>query len=72
MVLNMIFVSVKQVFNNGKSQIDPDVIPKIQTISVAKTDHVTLLVVIANNLFHVVDGFERVGIYWVTAPDLLS
>ena len=28
---------VKQVFNNGKSQIDPDVIPKIQTISVAKT-----------------------------------
>ena len=40
----------------AKPQIDPDLIPKIHTFCAGETDHVTLLAVVAGELFHAVDG----------------
>jgi L-methionine (R)-S-oxide reductase len=55
-----------------KSQVDPDVIPKIRAICAGETDHVTLMAVIAGELFHAVDGFDWVGFYRVVAPGVLK
>ena len=55
-----------------KSQVDPDVIPKIHAICAGETDHVTLMAVIAGELFHAVDGFDWVGFYRVVAPGVLK
>ena len=44
-----------------KSQFDPDVMPKIHAICAGETDHVTLMAVIAGELFHAVDGFDGLG-----------
>jgi len=55
-----------------KPQVDPDVIPKIHAICAVETDHVTLMAVIAGELFHAVDGFDWVGFYRVVAPGVLK
>ena len=55
-----------------KLQFDPDVIPKIHAICAGETDHVTLMAVIAGELFHAVDGFDWVGFYRVVAPGVLK
>ena len=55
-----------------KPQVDPDVIPKIRAICAGETDHVTLMAVIAGELFHAVDGFDWVGFYRVVAPGVLK
>ena len=55
-----------------KPQFDHDVIPKIHAICAGETDHVTLMAVIAGELFHAVDGFDWVGFYRVVAPGVLK
>jgi L-methionine (R)-S-oxide reductase len=55
-----------------KPQFDPDVIPKIHAICAGETDHVTLMAVIAGELFHAVDGFDWVGFYRVVEPGVLK
>ena len=55
-----------------KPQIDSDLIPKIHAICAGETDHVTLMAVVAGELFHAVDGFDWVGFYRVTAPGVLK
>ena len=56
----------------AKPQIDSDLIPKIHAICAGETDHVTLMAVVAGELFHAVDGFDWVGFYRVTAPGVLK
>ena len=56
----------------AKLQIDPDLIPKIHATCAGETDHVTLMAVVARELFHAVDGFHWVGFCWVVAPDVLK
>ena len=56
----------------GKTQIDPDLMPKIHSICAGETDHVTLVAVIAGELFHAVDGFDWVGFYRVVATGVLK
>ena len=55
-----------------KPQIDSDLIPKIHAICAGETDHVTLMAVVAGELFHAVDGFDWVGFYRVAAPGVLK
>ena len=55
-----------------KPQIDSDLIPKIHAICAGETDHVTLMAVVAGELFHAVEGFDWVGFYRVAAPDVLK
>ena len=55
-----------------KPQFDPDVIPKIHAICAGETDHVTLMAVIAGELFHAGDGFDWVGFYRVVEPGVLK
>ena len=56
----------------AKPQIDSDLIPRIHAICAGETDHVTLMAVVAGELFHAVDGFDWVGFCWVVAPDVLK
>ena len=56
----------------AKPQIDSDLIPQIHAICAGETDHVTLMAVVAGELFHAVDGFDWVGFYRVTAPGVLK
>lgn len=46
----------------AKSQIDPGLIPKIQAICAGQTDHITLMAVIAEELFNAVNWSNWVGI----------
>ena len=39
-------------------QIDQQVITKFRAICADETDHVTLMAVVAGELFHTVDGFD--------------
>ena len=39
-------------------QIDQQVIPKLRAICAGETDHVTLMALVADELFHTVDGFD--------------
>ena len=55
-----------------KPQIDQQVITKPRAICVGETDQVTLMAVIADELFHAVDGFGWVGFYRVVAPGVLK
>ena len=55
----------------AKPQIDSDLILKIHAICAGETDHVTLMAVVAGELFHAVDGFDWVGFYRVAAPGVL-
>ena len=55
-----------------KPQIDSDLIPKIHAICTGEADHITLMAVVAGELFHAVDGFDWVGFYRVTAPGVLK
>ena len=56
----------------AKLQIDSNLILKIHAICADETDHVTLMAVVAGELFHAVDGFDWVGFYRVTAPGVLK
>ena len=53
-------------------QIDQQVITKLRAICAGETDQVTLMAVVAGELFHAVDGFDWVGFYRVVAPDVLT
>ena len=56
----------------AKPQIDPDLMSKIHAICAGETDHITLMAVIAGELFHAVEGFDWVGFYRVVAPGVLK
>ena len=56
----------------ARPQIDQQVITKPRAICAGETDHVTLMAVVAGELFHTVDGFDWVGFYWVVAPGVLK
>jgi len=56
----------------AKPQIDQQVITKIRGICAGEADHVTLMAVVAGELFHAVDGFDWVGFYRVVAPGVLK
>ena len=45
----------------ASSQIDQQVITKLQVTCSGETDHFTLMAVAAGELFHTVDGFDWVG-----------
>ena len=49
----------------AKPQIDEQVITKLRAICAGETDFVTLMAVVAGELFHAVDGFDWVGFYRV-------
>ena len=53
-------------------QIDQQVITKLRAICAGETDYVTLMAVVAGELFHAVDGFDWVGFYRVVAPGVLK
>ena len=53
-------------------QIDQQVITKLRAICAGETDHVTLMAVVAGELFHAVGGFDWVGFYRVVAPGVLK
>ena len=53
-------------------QIDQQVITKLWAICTGETDFVTIMAVVAGELFHAVDGFDWVGFYRVVAPGLLK
>ena len=53
-------------------QIDQQVITKLRAICAGESDHVTLMAVVAGELFHAVDGFDWVGFYRVVAPGVLK
>ena len=55
-----------------KLQIDQQVITKLWAICAGETDFVTIMAVVAGELFHAVDGFDWVGFYRVVAPGLLK
>ena len=56
----------------AKPQIDQQVITKLRTICAGEADQVTLMAVVAGELFHAVDGFDWVGFYRVVAPGVLK
>ena len=56
----------------AKPQIDQQVITKIRAICAGEADHVTLMAVVASELFHAVDGFDWVGFYRVVTPSVLK
>ena len=56
----------------AKPQIDPDLLSKIHAICAGETDHITIMPVIAGELFHAVDGFDWVGFCQVAAPGVLK
>ena len=56
----------------AKPQIDQQVITKLWAICAGETDFVTIMAVVAGELFHAVDGFDWVGFYRVVAPGLLK
>ena len=56
----------------AKPQIDQQVITKLRAICAGETDFVTLMAVVAGELFHAVDGFDWVGFYRVVAPGVLK
>ena len=56
----------------ARPQIDQQVITKLRAICAGETDHVTLMAVVAGELFHAVDGFDWVGFYRVVAPGVLK
>ena len=47
----------------AKPQIDEQVITKLRAICAREKDFVTLMSVVAGELFHAVDGFDWVGFY---------
>ena len=53
-------------------QIDQQAITKLRAICAGETDHVTLMEVVAGELFHTVDGFDWVGCYRVAPPGVLK
>ena len=53
-------------------QIDQQVITKLRAICASETDQVTLMAVVAGELFHTLDGFDWVGFYRVVAPGVLK
>ena len=53
-------------------QIDQQAITKLRAICAGETDHVTLMALVAGELFHTVDGFNWVGFYRVVAPGVLK
>ena len=53
-------------------RIDQEVITKLWAICAGETDHVTLMAVVAGELFHTFDGFDWVGFYRVLAPCVLK
>jgi GAF domain-containing protein len=55
-----------------KLQIDQQVITKLWAICAGETDFVTIMAVVAGELFHAVDGFDWVGFYRVVAPGVLK
>ena len=65
-------MSVKQAYHNGKPQIDQQVITKLRAICAGETDFVTIMAVVASELFHAVDRFDWVGFYRVVAPGVLK
>ena len=56
----------------AKPQIDQQIITKLLATCAGETDHVTLMAVVAGELFHSVDGFDWVGFYRVVAPGVLK
>jgi L-methionine (R)-S-oxide reductase len=56
----------------AKPQIDQQVIAKLRAICAGEADHVTLMAVVAGELFHAVNGFDWVGFYRVVAPGVLK
>ena len=56
----------------AKTQIDQHVITKLWTICAGETDDATLMAVVADELFHAVEGFDWVGFYRVLAPGVLK
>ena len=56
----------------AKPQIDPGLIPKIHAICAGEKDHITLMTVIAGELFQAVDVFDWVAFYRVAAPGVLK
>ena len=55
-----------------RPQIDQQVIDKLRAICAGETDNITLMAVIAGELFHAMDGFNWVGFYRVAAPGVLK
>ena len=56
----------------AKPQIDQQVITKLRAVCAGEADHVTLMAVVAGELFHAVDGFDWVGFYRVVKPGVLK
>ena len=56
----------------AKPQIDQQVITKLRAICAGETDFVTIMAVVADELFHAVGGFDWVGFYRVVAPGVLK
>ncbi len=55
-----------------KPQIDPNLMSKIHAICASETDHITLMALIACELFRAVEGFDWAGLYRVEAPGVLK
>ena len=53
-------------------QIDQQVITKLRAICAGETNHVTLMVLVAGELFHTVDKFDWIGFYRVAPPGVLK
>jgi len=52
--------------------LEKDIIARISALCDGEDDRITLMAVIAGELFQSVEGFDWVGFYRVVAPDLLK
>jgi len=52
--------------------LDTAIITRIEAVCAGERDPITLMAVIAGELYQSVDGFDWVGFYRVVAPDLLK
>ena len=53
-------------------QIDRQVITKLRAICAGETDHVTIMAVVAGELFHALEGFDWVGFYRLVTLGVLK
>jgi L-methionine (R)-S-oxide reductase len=56
----------------ARAVLDTAIITRIEAVCAGERDPITLMAVIAGELYQSVDGFDWVGFYRVVAPDLLK
>ena len=56
----------------SRSELYADLVPMIEAICAGEDDHIALMATVAGELFNRVDGFDWVGFYRVTGPEILK